>query len=208
MADARITDLADGGAILASDQFVIARAGANYKIAGAAILGALKVFDSTLGADTASIDTGAGGIPAGYSAIEIMLMLRTDEAAAISNANLRLNNDSGANYDTEDDSANGSTAAAAHSAGLTSILAIVHGAGGSASYPGMASVVIPAYDQTTFFKTGLLTETAHDATLGNNWTVVKGFTWKSTSAITRVAVSAAGTAKLKAGSRMLIYLRP
>lgn len=37
MADEKITDLSDGGAIQAGDEFVIARSGSNYKIAGSEI---------------------------------------------------------------------------------------------------------------------------------------------------------------------------
>lgn len=39
MADAKITDLADGGAVQAADEFVVARAGANKKIAGSNVPG-------------------------------------------------------------------------------------------------------------------------------------------------------------------------
>src|SRR5438876_918786 len=47
-----------------------------------AVGGMTKLFDSTLGADTASIDTGAGGISTAYDVITAWIIARTDEAGA------------------------------------------------------------------------------------------------------------------------------
>lgn len=47
MADAKITDLADGGAVQSADEFVVARAGANKKIAGSQLVGLDGWVDDT-----------------------------------------------------------------------------------------------------------------------------------------------------------------
>jgi PKD repeat protein len=165
----------------------------------------VKLFDSTLGSDTASIDTGAGGIAGGYMAIEIWIVARTDEAAAIANLALTLNNDTGANYDfsavinTDSSLTGGSSLTAAN------VPIYVHGSGGTASYPAAVRLSIPGYAGTAFFKVGEITNFSPEATLSNSRLMFRGFGWRSTAAITRVTVApATGGAKLKAGSRMTI----
>jgi hypothetical protein len=206
MTDLRITDFADGGAVQATDEFLIARAGANYKIAGSKV-GPVKIFDSLLGADAASIDTGAGAIPAGYSGLMVMMQLRTDEASAVSNALLRFNADIGANYYSEDALVNNTTLTGERGGGLTSLTAIVHGAGGSANFASAIRMLIPNYDGTAFFKSFEYTEISNDATAGNNFYRAHGATWASTAAITRLSVAAA-SGNLKAGSRLTIHGLP
>lgn len=197
--DARVPIGTDGQALIADSGQALGLKWANT---------ITTIFDTTLGVDTASFDTGAGGIPGGFSELEVLMMLRTDEAAAVSNANLTLNNDSGANYDVQGVSSNNSTNNASAAQAQTSILFLVHGTGGSASYAGVTRLLIPFYDGTTFYKTGLFQQVADDATATNNWYGGKGFTWRNTGAITRLAIAAAAGQKFKAGSRLVIKGRP
>lgn len=61
--------------------------------------GLATLFDSQLGADAATLDTGAGGIAAGGGAVLVMLKIRSAKAAANSDTfSITLNNDSGAHY--------------------------------------------------------------------------------------------------------------
>lgn len=172
------------------------------QVSGAAF-GAV-LFDSTLVGDTASIDTGGGGIAGGYKVIEAWMILRTDDAAAVAAVNLNLNNDSGANYDKTTVINTNATVTGATVVGQTAITANVHGSGGTASYASIVRFTIPAYAATTFFKVGELDEGVTDSTAANNRAAKRFFGYRSTAAITRFAVAAQGAAKLKAGSRLTI----
>lgn len=192
-------------------QFTVAATGTITAASNVAITGGggssglVSLFDSTLGADSATIDTGAGGIAAGHVALLVCIIARTADAGANASLRVRLNNDSGANYD---DSAvynvnatpNGRTDLA-----QTGWSTTTHGDGGSAGYPGVWRLDIPGYDQTTFWKVATMLAMTMDATAGNNVDIAMGLGWRSTAAISRMAVTAASGANLKAGSRLLVY---
>lgn len=172
---------------------------------GGGTAGLVSLFSSTLGADTASIDTGAGGIAAGHGSLILELVLRTSEAAAFSNTKLTFNADSGANYDTEGIQALDTTLSAQRITGDSGINVTAHGAGGAANYAGAAMILIPAYDATTFYKTGNFNAGQNDTATGNMYTLLRTFTYRSTSAITRATITAPGGSNLKAGSMLTVY---
>lgn len=212
MADSKISDLAAVSSFLDTDEFVLASAGASKKITGAnlkASIGAptVKLFDSILGSDAPSIDTGAGGIAAGYGCLLIDIVVRTDAVGALVQVNVRVNNDSGNNYDRQYIAGLSATAQAQTGLAETAWQPIMHGSGGTANYPGFASLVIPSYDKTTFFKVGSMTEAVVDGTAANEGSVLRAIGWRSTAAISRLAVSAQ-SGNLKTGSRLLIYGTP
>ena len=62
MADEKISQLTDGGAVQSTDEFVIERAGANYKIAGSAVGGGGSVNSVTAG-DTSIVVGGTSADP-------------------------------------------------------------------------------------------------------------------------------------------------
>lgn len=163
------------------------------------------LFDSTLGADTASIDTGAGGIAAGYDVLEIFAVLRTDDAAARASVDVTLNNDTGANYDRQIIGAVTGTAFASPLAAGTKWSIDAHGSGGSASYPAVARITFPSYTATTFFKVGEMTNVLPDATTTNMSSEVWMLGYRSTTAISRMKIAGQGAAKLVTGSRLLIF---
>lgn len=166
-----------------------------------------KLFDSTLGSAAATIDTGANGIPSGYSSLYAVVVARSAGAVFNNGINLRFNNDSGANYDYALILNNVGTVSQSNAAGQTAItFSTISGASGTASYPGIARISIPAYTDTTFFK-------MLEATGGTNVPshFVQDFctgTWKSTAAITRIAIIEGSGGNLVAGSRMTIYGLP
>jgi hypothetical protein len=171
---------------------------------GSGGLGAV-LFDSTLGANTATIDTGAGGIAQTATSLKIEVIARTNDAGANALLNVLFNNDSTAgHYDGEKDSASAAVASASNHSVAAALLLRVHGAGGSASYPSAAIIEIPFYRDTTFFKVGTAVNATPDATAGNALMDVWTWGWQSTAAITRVSVSAQGGALMLAGSRMRI----
>ena len=166
--------------------------------------GLRQLYSTTLAAPAATIDTGANAITVGHGMLTVLMLLRTTEAGAISNALLTINGDTGTNYDTQGATTNNVTVAASNLLAQNNVLIIVHGAGGSASYPSVVRLSIPYYDATTFFKMGDFSGGANDATAANNWYTAKSFTWRSTAAINQLTLTTTA-GNFIVGSKLLIY---
>lgn len=171
------------------------------------------LYDYTVtGSDKSDIDTFVDGTTvanfSGYSVLEVWMLLRTDEAGAVGNANLTFNNDSGANYDRLELANNNTTVSGATTLGQTELLVPVHGSGGGATRAAMSRLSIIAPNDTTFFKVCEQTSHIIDSTAGNNYDLVRQGLWRDTSALTRIKIDAAGAAKFKIGSRLLVYGLP
>ena len=165
-----------------------------------------KLFDSTLGSAAATIDTGANGIPSGYSSLYVVVVARSAGAVFSNGLNLRFNNDSGANYDGNLLLNNGA-ASVSNTAGQTALTcSTIPGASATASYAGIMRAAIPAYADTTFFK--MIEATGGENAPSRTQQVICVGTWKSTAAITRVAILEGSGNNLVAGSRMTIYGLP
>jgi hypothetical protein len=174
---------------------------------GGSGIGAL-LFDSTLGAPAASIDTGANGIAQTQNVLEVFILTRTDDAAAESQVLITVNNDTGANYDNQVLSGNNVTASANIGVAQANWSFQVHGAGGSAGYPGVVALVIPGYAQTTFNKVGSAIGGQPDAAAANMRVKPAIIGWRNTAAISRLKIAAGGgAANLIAGSRLMIVGR-
>lgn len=167
--------------------------------------GLVIIFDSTLGADAATIDTGAGGIASGHGDLLVWIVAQTADAAANGAVNLRFNNDSAANYDAAQFETTGTGNSTSAPAGDTKEQTQLHGVGGTAAYPGVWRLDIPSYDATTFNKAGVAVSGMPDGTAANERLRVQGFGWRNTAAISRIAITASSGANLKAGSRMAVY---
>lgn len=168
--------------------------------------GTTLLFDSTLGADTAAIDTGANGIAQTMSTLLVVIVGRTDEAGGAVNVNVKFNNDGGANYTQMNLVGTNATASASFSgAALTAFAPTFHGSGGTAGDAGLIEILVPAYAQTTFNKAARSLEFCPDATGTNAFAIARALSWANTAAVSRIAVSGIAAAKLKAGSRMTIY---
>ena len=169
--------------------------------------GLSAIFDSTLGSDTASLDTGAAGIGAGHKDLIVLLFIRATDAATTVNLKLNANNDAGANYDwslVRNDGTNAANGASAVSA-TAAVVGQVTAANATANVAGAVTIFIPAYDSTTFFKAGTGTCGPTPTTASTQEAMAVHFTWLSTAAITRLAVASASGGNLKTGSRMVIY---
>lgn len=164
------------------------------------------LFDSTLGADTTTIDTGAGGIAAGYNVIEVFILSRTSEVIDVALINVTVNNDGSAIYDRQILQGANVTAAAGITVAGTSWQISTAGDSQQAGACGVARLTIPGYTQTTFHKAAEFNSGTNDDTAANNRAVFGALRWRSTAAITRMAVAAA-SGNLRAGSRLLIYGR-
>lgn len=178
----------------------------NVSITGLAGSGMVKLFDSTLSSAAANIDSGANSIPSGYGALIIFVISRTDQSIATDSVGLRFNGDTNTNYDRQRVQGISATASAAQSLAQSSILFETNGDTGETNSAGIATFTIPGYDGTTFQKTGEMTA-GMLGTSTNCRVEAQGVRWKSTSAITQVAVigTVGGASNLKAGSRLLIY---
>lgn len=172
-------------------------------VASAALPGGV-LFDSTLGADTASIDTGANGIAAGAEYLDVFILARTTEAVELSSVLVRLNADSGANYDIQRIQGANVTAAATATAATTSWVLEVSGANAQTGAVGVARMAIPSYTQTTFHKVATITLATLEDTVGSQRAGAIGGRWRNTAAVTRMSITA-GSGNLLAGSRLLIY---
>lgn len=165
------------------------------------------------GSDKTSIDTGVDTPAAGSNdwtngdLLEVFALIRTDDAAAVSVPFIRFNNDSGANYDQETIGGNSGSAAAGVLNAQTSVVFHSHGSGGTANYAAGIALTIPNFSGTTFYKNGVLLATVGDATAGNNWAEQWSVGYRSTTALTRLLLSAAAGQKLKVGTQLLIYKR-
>lgn len=181
----------------------------NVAISGSAGAGGLiSLYDSGyLGADSATIDTGAGGIASGHFALVLVGYLRTDAAAGNDNIVVTLNNDSANNYDTQRNyGANGTASQSAFTGQPSALAGAVPGNNAAANNFGSFWGSIPAYDGTTNKKSGRFQTDAADATAANAIVQDTAFCWRSTSAISRLSLaSQTGGAKFKAGSRLVIY---
>ena len=181
----------------------------NVSISGISGTGLVKLFDSTLNATAAAIDTGANGVAGGHGDLIIMYIARTNRAANQDNVGFTFNNDSAAHYDTAE-LIGGLNGAGVVSSVLTNarsaIFGYCTGASATASYPGSGRLSIPSYDQTTFNKTVELAG-GWPSQLGSGVAYVTAQVvgvWRSTAAITRIAMT--GTVgSLVAGSRLVIY---
>lgn len=169
--------------------------------------GSVKVYDSTLAADTASIDTGANAIPSGYDTIEILIICKTDKAAQQDGADLNFNGDTGTNYDWENNNGAGTTNSVGATVASGTGIGITVTGTGTANYATIIQATIPCYAQTTFYKTGNMQCGFNDSTSGNNRVQNSVFSWRNTAAINQVKIAARSTQKFKAGSRMVVYAR-
>jgi hypothetical protein len=189
-------------------------AGNNKTIVTIPGAGTPKLYDYTVaGSDKASIDTNVDGTTvanfAGYDILEVFAIVRTDDAAAIAGVSVSVNNDSGSNYNWHQWYVTNTTVAVdPHAAADTSWSCFnAHGSGGTANYATPIRLVIPAYAGTTFYKTGEATMMMVDATAANKRLLIVSLGWLNTAAITRLKIAAQGTAKLKVGSRLIVYGR-
>lgn len=163
------------------------------------------LFSSTLGAGASSIDSGAGGFSTSFSILYVFAVARSATSAASDILQVRFNNDSGSTY-TIQQILGTNTSATASWGTTTSLQSLVSAATASASTPGYASLVIPAYGATTFDKVGVLNAgTANISSATGVDSRQSVFTWANTAAINRVSIGLSSAANLVAGSALLIY---
>lgn len=170
------------------------------------VLAESLIFESTLGGAASAIDSGAGSIPGTYNVLEVWIIARTTEAVDISSVNVIFNNDSGSNYDRQTVRGSNTTASATQTLAAAAINLGCAGANQHANAPGVIRLTIPGYADTTFHKVGEASVSIPDDTAANNRSEMNSCRWRSTAAITRIAVTA-NSGNLIAGSQLLVFGR-
>jgi len=168
--------------------------------------GMTKLYDSgSLGSTAASIDTGAGGIPAGYLSLHIVAQLRGDLATVNGLVFLRFNNDStSGNYNSQRQSGTGSTQNTNEQLSDTAIRFLSAAATNAANEFTACQFTVPFYDNTSSHKAVVGVWGHGDATTSQGNVGKVGGRWLSTSAITRLAF-VPNSGNFVAGCRVVIW---
>ena len=167
--------------------------------------GLTKLFDSTLGASALSIDSGAGGFSTSFDLLQIYVIARTDEVAALSTIIMSFNNDGAAHYDFTLARNRNTTLAGVSGAANAGFQIVCPGSSAIAGFAGICQVNIPGYAQTTFNKVCTFQNATVTSAVANDDVGIWAQVWENTAAVNRVKISVSGGANLVAGSRLLIY---
>ncbi len=210
MADTKISSLADGGQLLTTDEFIVARSGDDKKILGGRF--PQKLYDYTVtGSDKASIDTNVDGTTvsnfAGYDVLEVHWYTRTDETATAVFVNMTLNNDTSSIYDVQYVLGSNATATVTTIRAAAAWGLISPAASNAANVFGAGMLMIPNYLGTVGYKSATGQSGIAEATAANCRLDNIALSYRSTSAITRIKIACSSTFKLKVGSRLIIYGR-
>ena len=173
----------------------------------AATIGMVRLFDTTLGADAATLDTGAGTPLSGaYKHLVIMASLRGTKVATTTAVRLRFNDDSSAVYARAYAGRANGVAVTGEAVGQTfSEIGSAPGASATGSRFGVVVIEVPGYSKSDRFKTftGKLAE-RFGAASGNSEMITIEGTWDDTDPITRVALFP-DTNNWLAGSELTVY---
>jgi hypothetical protein len=163
------------------------------------------IADTILGSDTASFDFTS--ISALWSHLRVVAYLRGSAALTASVVNMRLNNDSGANYSSQFLTSSGATTTSAEEVAQQSIrLGRCTANSGPANAFSTLTVDIGHYSQATNHKTVSADSGAREGTGAGGITIERNYgVWFATpAAINRITILPA-TGNFKTGSRCTIY---
>lgn len=159
--------------------------------------------DQTLGADTASIDFTS--ITQAYTHLALVAMLRTTQAVVAGSVQLRLNNDSAANYDRQNMRGSGVTSTVIAAAGDTAWAGLtVPGASATAGRFAYLVFEVPFY--TSAFTKTLVGRGGYvpNATTTDYSVHLDSGLWRSTAAVTQLTILPAAN-NLTSGCRAILY---
>lgn len=161
----------------------------------------VPIAQVVVGSAVATIDFTS--IPATYETLVLDLMGRGTDATAYALPTLRLNNDSGANYDRQYHSVSGGTGFIGTELAQTQVaFGVLPGAGGTAGRVGVLQLRIPSYARTTLQKGMLFTSgdvrNTTDSSSSHNFAL-----WRSTAAINRLTLI--GSANFDVGTVATLY---
>ncbi|MGH2714799.1 MAG: hypothetical protein ACRDM7_13120 [Thermoleophilaceae bacterium] len=162
------------------------------------------IAEVSLASPAATIDFTS--IAADWAHLLIAWLARSDVAANSANLVLRFNNDAGANYDSQNISGTGTTAAAGESLATTSgIVGQIPGASALANQFGGGLVIIPHYTNAVARKVGLgMAQLGWNVTTGSLRFMLSGTMWRSAPAISRITFFPSAS-NFVADSRVTLY---
>ena len=167
-----------------------------------------QLFDSQLGSDQATIDTGAAGIAQTANHLLVILQLRCTTAAATDTLRFRFNGDTAGNYYHENMFGTGAAAGAAESNPGGGFDMTIPGASAAAGWFAAFTVYIPNYATTVNRKTAHFqsgTQVSATFQAANSLTArTESGLWNSTVAVSQLTCVMPANNFL-AGSRMTIY---
>ncbi len=166
------------------------------------------LFDETLVADAAALDTGTGGIPQTSSHLLLLVAARSTRPANTFDAGqIQFNGDTAGNYYTELVTGVGTSVTAAQFIAATALYFEMPASTATAGLRSNAVINLLDY-RSTFLKLGNANGGYAKALSASNLvTQTFSYTWNNTAAINRVRVFAQN-GNLAAGSRMTIYGLP
>lgn len=147
-------------------------------------------------------------IPQNFNHLKIIMLARSDKAGVPAvNAAMIFNGDSGANYaQSSFYGVNNATVGTGSNPTTNNVLiSAIPAATSTASYPGMAEILIPCYAATTFYKVVNTAVTYNSSSAGSNYLTLNSSTWRNTAAITSLAISDSASANFIAGSSFYLY---
>lgn len=171
--------------------------------------GLTLLFDQELTVAAATIDTGANGIAQTGKHLYFEIYARSANAVNGDSLGLRFNNDSAANYDDAYmRNSSGAVSAASDQGQTSAFVAQITGSLVTANYFGTGHGNVMSYAETTAgFKSGnCMTGFARDNV--NVQQITIQYLWRSTAAITRMAIFLQGGGNMVIGSRLTIYGTP
>lgn len=141
-----------------------------------------------------------------FAHLVLVAQLRGDAVASNRTINVRFNNDTGANYDSQYVAGNNATASAAATAAQTSAaVGAIPAASATAGYAGALVLEIPNYSGTTYYKSAMYRTSKDENGAAANMVTYNGMVvWRSTNAITRIDLGIL-TGNFNAGSRVTLY---
>lgn len=168
-----------------------------------------QIFDSTLGANAATIDTGAGAIAGSFSHLRVVVHARSVTVAALDTVLLQLNADAtSAHYATNRTSgSNGGVTNASDNGTLAgAYIGISTAANATAGFFGCCEALIPSYASALAKDIVSFSSVIDTFAAPTNWTQRAGGTvWNQTGAVTRLAIVCGSGANFLAGSRLTVY---
>jgi hypothetical protein len=195
-------DISSGAAV---DGTVLTADGAGGSAFEAASGGLVVLSDQTLVLGAAVIDTGAGGIAQTATNLVVRMLLRTNQAAEFSTVLIRLNNSSAAIYDESLIQNINATVTGTPLVGQTSWFITTTSANSLASVFTAVYLDLPFYTATTAFKAADFMWGAGGDDAAETFLGFAGGDFRSTAAITRMAVlPQAGGVEFLAGSRLQV----
>jgi hypothetical protein len=157
-----------------------------------------------LAAPAATLDTGANAIPAGLTHLLVIVHGRSATAAIGDTAAAQFNGDTGANYTWMTLQGNGGAATSGSGSGTVARVAFCAAASQPAGQFSGTGILISRYSSNDAIKQGVSFSTG--ATSASPWLLgMLNFSWASSAAINRIALSFITGANFTAGSGLWVY---